>query len=96
MPTEQLIQMPAVHTDRFSITFFATYSTQGTVIEQNLGKMELKTQVLSVCASVNIHNTLYTGRCTIYTITHVLYKIRCIEYPIYFTLHTIQNTPYIF
>ena len=36
MPTQQLLQMPAVHTDRFSITRFVTYTAQGTEIKQNL------------------------------------------------------------
>jgi hypothetical protein len=48
MSTEQLLQIPAVRTDRFNITGFAKYSTvqystvQGTVIKQNLRTTELK------------------------------------------------------
>jgi len=34
MSTEQLLQVPALRTDRFSITGFATYSTQETVINK--------------------------------------------------------------
>ena len=36
MRTEQLLQMPAVRTDRLSITGFITFTAQGTVIKRNL------------------------------------------------------------
>jgi len=57
MPTEQLLQMPAVRTDRFSITHFATYSTQGTVVKQNLQTTEVNPSVIYRCIC---HYTLYT------------------------------------
>ena len=47
MATEQFLQMPAVHTDRFSITGFATFTAQLTVIKQNFQKTESK-QVICV------------------------------------------------
>jgi hypothetical protein len=38
--TEKLLEMPAVHTDRFIITGFATYTAQGTALHQNLQTTE--------------------------------------------------------
>ena len=71
---EQLLQMPAVHTDRFSITGFLTFTAQGTVLKQILQKLN-QTQVISTGASVTILNTLYT-------LLHILYTIHYTQYPI--------------
>jgi hypothetical protein len=40
MGIEQLLQMSAVRTDRFNITGFATYSTEGAERKQNLQTTE--------------------------------------------------------
>ena len=60
MPTEQLLQMPAVCTDRFSITGFATYSTQWTEIKNY--KKTVQTQGVSTGAPTpyTIHYTQFS------------------------------------
>ena len=57
MSTQQLLQMSAVCTDRFSVTDFATFSKIGTIIKHNLQKINQK-QVVSIGASVTVHNTV--------------------------------------
>ena len=82
MSTEQLLQMSAVCTDRFSITRFATYSTQGTAMKQNLQTTE--TNCIYTCVrqhtKYTMHSTLYTvhsNPCavhnTLYTVPHFFY-----------------------
>jgi len=108
MSPEQLLQMPAVRTDSFSITGFVTFTTQGTVIKQNL-----QTQVISTGAFLTIHNkkctiyinhilytahythsTPYTVHYTLYTVPHTLYTMNYTQYSIYCTLYTTHCTPY--
>ena len=57
MSTAQLLQMAVVDTDRFRITGFAVYTTQGTVMKQNIQATE--TQVISMDSYVTLHSTLY-------------------------------------
>ena len=96
--TQQLLQMPAVRTDRFSITGFATFSTQGTAMKENIKATESNpsdnyglvgqyTQYTVQSALYATHNTQYHIYCTQYSIHNTQYHIHC-------TLHTIHNTPY--
>ena len=65
--------MPAVRTDRFSITGFATYSTQGTAMKQNIQVTESNPSDIYVFVGhytqYTIHSALYTTHSTLYT-TH--------------------------
>jgi hypothetical protein len=87
MPTEQLFQRPAVRTGRFNITDFATYTTQATVIKQNL-QTESNTSGTYKCVrhytQYNIHYTRYP--CIIHC---ALYGKHYTQYPMYSTLYTI-------
>ena len=74
MRAEQLLQMAAVRTDRSSITGFATYTAQGTVIKQNLQITESNTRAIYRCV-IHINNIVHTIRCTQCILTHTIYTI---------------------
>jgi hypothetical protein len=76
MPTKQMLQMPAVRTDPFSITGFATFTTKGIVIKRNLQTTESSTSDIYGCA----------GHCSQYTIHSELYTINNIIYTMHYTL----------
>jgi hypothetical protein len=106
MPIEQLFQRPAVRTGRFNITDFATYTTQATVIKQNLqteSKINGTYSFVRHYTQYNIHYTHYpyiihcahyTIQYRLYTVPHILYTIHCTQYPIYCTQYTVHSTLY--
>jgi hypothetical protein len=101
MLTEQLLQMPAVHTDRFSVTGFATFTAPWTEIKQILQKLN-QTEVITIVAFVSIHSALYTTHYTLHTIHYTLYTthytLHTIHYTLYtthYTLYTTRSNPYI-
>ena len=99
MPTEQLLQMPAVCTDCFSITGFATYTTKGRVMKQNLQTTESKTIVnygwVGHYKQYTMHSAQFTTHYTQYTMHSAQFTTHYTQYTMYsaqFTTHYKQNT----
>ena len=92
MPTEQLLQMPAVCTDCFSITGFATYTTKGRVMKQNLQTTESKTIVnygwVGHYKQYTMHSAQFTTHYTQYTMHSAQFTTHYTQY----TMHSAQFT----
>jgi hypothetical protein len=87
MPTYQLLQMPAVHTDRFSNTGFVFFTAQGTVIKQNLQTAESNISNIYGLAGHHtkyaLHSALNTVHYTKSTVHYTLYTVNCTLYTIF-------------
>jgi hypothetical protein len=76
MPTEQLLQIPVLGRDRFSITGFAKYITKWTEIKRNLQKKnQYKRNLWGRMSLYSIHSIPYTVHYTLYTVSHILYTM---------------------